>query len=228
MGAYAKKTRKSRMMRGGDKPTNASGNVGNQDELPQSNTQTEDPPSTAPAIGQDPLAPASGQDPLAPAIGQDPLAPAIGQDPLAPPPPPPPGGETPPPAKLPVNLPAPGGEDLRVPDQSAKLPVNLPAPGGEDLRVQDPPATLPGEDLSVTDPLAPSVPEATQLTTGDPPISTSGVTKESLIALLNKETNPDDKIKKAKIDLAIAILNETKTFTPEYLSSLHVILSKQT
>ena len=147
MGAYAKKTRKSRMMRGGEKPSNANGNVGNQNELPpevtsssQTGNQTEDPPSSQA------------------------------------------GNQT-----------------------------------------DDPPSSQAGNQTE--DQAAAKKSEAAS---GAVTNAEKGVTKESLIALLNKETNPEDKIKKAKIDLAIAILNETKTFTPEYLSSLHAILSKQT
>ena len=135
MGAYAKKTRKSRMMRGGEKPSNANGNVGNQNELPpevtsssQTGNQTEDPPSSQA------------------------------------------GNQT-----------------------------------------DDPPSSQAGNQTEDQAAAKKSEDKVREAASGALTNAEKGITKESLIALLNKETNPDDKIKKAKIDLAIAILNETKT-----------------
>ena len=188
MGAYAKKTRKSRMMRGGEKPSNANGNVGNQNELPpevtsssQTGNQTEDPPSSQAGNQTD--------DPPSSQAGNQ------TEDQAA----------------------AKKSEDkVREAASGAVTLPEGPASSQAGNQTEDQAAAKKSED------------KVREAASGALTNAEKGITKESLIALLNKETNPDDKIKKAKIDLAIAILNETKTFTPEYLSSLHVILSKQT
>ena len=212
MGAYAKKTRKSRMMRGGEKPSNANGNVGNQNELPpevtsssQTGNQTEDPPSSqAGNQTDDPPSSQAGnqtEDQAAAKKSEDKVREA---------------------ASGAVTLPE-GPASSQAGNKTEDPPSSQAG-----NQTDDPPSSQAGNQTEDQAAAKKSEDKVREAASGALTNAEKGITKESLIALLNKETNPDDKIKKAKIDLAIAILNETKTFTPEYLSSLHVILSKQT